>query len=145
ERGADVEFDVASNPEFLKEGSAIDDFLRPDRIVIGTETNRASETLQKLYHPFALNGHPSLFMDIPSAELTKCPAYAVLATKISSMNDIAILCELPGAGVDAVRKGIGSDPRVGPRLIYPRIGYRGSYCPTGGQALSRAGKANNYC
>lgn len=145
ERGADVEFDVASNPEFLKEGSAIDDFLRPDRIVIGTETNRASETLQKLYHPFVLNGHPLLFMDIPSAELTKYAANAMLATKISFMNDIANLCELTGADVDAVRKGIGSDPRIGTRFIYPGIGYGGSCFPKDVKALIRTGKANNYC
>src|SRR5690606_30547222 len=145
ERGADVEFDVASNPEFLKEGSAIDDFLRPDRIVIGTETNRASETLQKLYHPFVLNGHPLLFMDIPSAELTKYAANAMLATKISFMNDIANLCELTGADVDAVRKGIGSDPRICTRFIYPGMGYGGSCFPKDVKALIRTGKANNYC
>lgn len=144
QRGVDVEFDVASNPEFLKEGSAIDDFLRPDRIVIGTETNRASEVLQKLYHPFVLNGHPLLFMDIPSAELTKYAANAMLATKISFMNDIANLCELTGADVDAVRRGIGSDPRIGTRFIYPGIGYGGSCFPKDVKALIRTAKDNNY-
>src|SRR5690606_41272894 len=113
ERGADVEFDVASNPEVLKEGSAIDDFLRPDRIVIGTETNRASETLQKLYHPFVLNGHPLLFMDIPSADLTKYAANAMIATKNSFMNDIANLCELIDADVDAARTVIAFIRQIG--------------------------------
>ncbi|QEC53354.1 UDPglucose 6-dehydrogenase [Anseongella ginsenosidimutans] len=144
QRDAAVEFEVASNPEFLKEGSAIDDFLRPDRIVIGTESDRAREILQKLYHPFVLNGHPLLFMDIPSAELTKYAANSMLATKISFMNDIANLCELLGADVDAVRKGIGSDPRIGTRFIYPGIGYGGSCFPKDVKALIGTARENNY-
>lgn len=143
-RGAAIEFDIASNPEFLKEGSAVDDFLRPDRIVVGTESEKARQVLQKLYHPFVLNGHPLLFMDIPSAEMTKYAANSMLATKISFMNDIANLCELVGANVNAVRKGIGSDPRIGTRFIYPGIGYGGSCFPKDVKALVETAKANNY-
>ncbi|RYF22886.1 MAG: UDP-glucose/GDP-mannose dehydrogenase family protein [Flavobacteriales bacterium] len=134
-RGVDLPFDVASNPEFLKEGAAVDDFLKPDRIVVGVESERAKETLTKLYQPFVLNGHPIYFMDIPSAEMTKYAANAMLATKISFMNDIANLCELVGADVNEVRKGIGSDPRIGTRFIYPGIGYGGSCFPKDVKAL----------
>ncbi len=134
-RNANIAFDVASNPEFLKEGAAVDDFLRPDRIVIGVESEKAKETLARLYAPFVLNDHPIYFMDIPSAEMTKYAANAMLATKISFMNDIANLCELVGADVNAVRKGIGSDPRIGNRFIYPGIGYGGSCFPKDVKAL----------
>lgn len=134
-RKADIDFDVASNPEFLKEGAAVEDFLKPDRIVIGVESERAKEVLSRLYHPFVLNSHPVLFMDIPSAEMTKYAANAMLATKISFMNDIANLCELVGADVNEVRKGVGSDPRIGNRFIYPGIGYGGSCFPKDVKAL----------
>lgn len=134
-RAVDIAFDVASNPEFLKEGAAVEDFLKPDRIVIGVESERAKEVLSKLYHPFLLNSHPVLFMDIPSAEMTKYAANAMLATKISFMNDIANLCELVGANVNEVRKGIGSDLRIGNRFIYPGIGYGGSCFPKDVKAL----------
>ncbi len=144
ERNADIEFDVASNPEFLKEGAAVDDFLKPDRIVIGVESKRAKTLLHTLYDPFVLNGHPILFMDIPSAEMTKYAANAMLATKISFMNDIANLCDLVGANVNEVRKGIGSDPRIGARFIYPGIGYGGSCFPKDVKALIKTGEQNNY-
>ncbi|HXL57500.1 MAG TPA: UDP-glucose/GDP-mannose dehydrogenase family protein [Chitinophagaceae bacterium] len=144
ERNADIEFDVASNPEFLKEGAAVDDFLKPDRIVIGVESKRAKTLLHTLYDPFVLNGHPILFMDIPSAEMTKYAANAMLATKISFMNDIANLCDLVGANVNEVRKGIGSDPRIGTRFIYPGIGYGGSCFPKDVKALIKTGEKNNY-
>jgi UDPglucose 6-dehydrogenase len=143
-RGAKLEFDVASNPEFLKEGAAIDDFMKPDRIVCGVESDRAKEVLSRLYKPFTLNGHPVLFMDVPSAEMTKYAANAMLATKISFMNDIANLCELLGADVNHVRQGIGSDPRIGNRFIYPGIGYGGSCFPKDVKALVRTGEENGY-
>lgn len=134
-RNVDIPFDVASNPEFLKEGNAIEDFLKPDRIVIGVETERATKTLQRLYKPFLLNNHPIIFMDIPSAELTKYAANAMLATRISFMNDIANLCDIVGADVNMVRKGIGSDPRIGNKFIYPGVGYGGSCFPKDVKAL----------
>ncbi|NNV57057.1 UDP-glucose dehydrogenase family protein [Limnovirga soli] len=143
-RSASIEFDVASNPEFLKEGAAIDDFLKPDRIVIGVESERAKSTLRKLYDPFVLNGHPIYFMDIPSAEMTKYAANAMLATKISFMNDIANLCDLVGANVNEVRKGIGSDARIGTKFIYPGIGYGGSCFPKDVKALVKTGEQNSY-
>ena len=136
-RKVDIPFDVASNPEFLKEGSAIDDFLKPDRIVVGIESERAEKTLKRLYKPFLMNGHPLLFMDIFSSEMTKYAANSMLATKISFMNDIANLCELVGANVDLVRKGIGSDARIGNKFIYPGTGYGGSCFPKDVQALVR--------
>lgn len=143
-RGASLDYDVASNPEFLKEGAAIQDFLKPDRIVVGVNTIRAQKLLEQLYHPFVLNGHPLLFMDIASAEMTKYAANAMLATKISFMNDIANLCELAGADVNHVRKGIGSDPRIGNRFIYPGIGYGGSCFPKDVKALVRSGREHGH-
>ena len=143
-RNADIEFDVASNPEFLKEGAAIQDFLKPDRIVIGVESEKAKVLLHQLYDPFVLNGHPVLFMDIPSAEMTKYAANAMLATKISFMNDIANLCERVGANVNEVRNGIGSDPRIGNRFIYPGIGYGGSCFPKDVKALIRTAQDFDY-
>ncbi|MEA3477173.1 MAG: UDP-glucose/GDP-mannose dehydrogenase family protein, partial [Bacteroidota bacterium] len=143
-RGADIPFDVASNPEFLKEGAAIDDFLKPDRIVIGLESERAEEIMRKLYKPFTLNGHPVIFMDTPSAEMTKYAANAMLATRISFMNDIANLCERIGADVQMVRKGIGSDPRIGPKFIYPGIGYGGSCFPKDVKALIKTSEEYGY-
>lgn len=143
-RDLKIDFDVASNPEFLKEGAAIDDFLRPDRIIIGLESARAEEIMRKLYKPFLLNGHPIIFMDIPSAEMTKYAANAMLATKISFMNDIANLCELMGADVNEVRKGIGSDPRIGNKFIYPGIGYGGSCFPKDVKALAKSAREHGY-
>ena len=143
-RSSDLPFDVASNPEFLKEGAAIEDFMKPDRIVCGVSSDRAQDVLARLYKPFTLNGHPVYFMDVPSAEMTKYAANAMLATKISFMNDIANLCELLGADVNAVRKGIGSDPRIGNRFIYPGIGYGGSCFPKDVKALVRTGAESGY-
>ncbi|HHW59523.1 MAG: UDP-glucose/GDP-mannose dehydrogenase family protein [Bacteroidales bacterium] len=143
-RGVDIEFDVASNPEFLKEGDAINDFMRPDRIVIGVESDRAQEIFQRLYKPFTLNGHPLIFMDIPSAEMTKYAANAMLATRISFMNDIANLCEILGADVNMVRLGIGSDPRIGNKFLYPGIGFGGSCFPKDVKALIKSGLENQY-
>lgn len=143
-RGIDVAFDVASNPEFLKEGNAIDDFLKPDRIVIGTESEQAEKIMGKLYKPFVLNGHPIIFMDLFSSELTKYAANAMLATKISFMNDIANLCEIVGADVNLVRKGIGSDSRIGNKFIYPGAGYGGSCFPKDVKALIKTAQDNSY-
>ncbi|WP_248722638.1 UDP-glucose/GDP-mannose dehydrogenase family protein [Seonamhaeicola sp. ML3] len=143
-RNIKVGFDVASNPEFLKEGAAIDDFLKPDRIVVGVEGQKAEDILKRLYKPFTLNGHPVIFMDIVSAEMTKYAANSMLATKISFMNDIANLCEIVGADVNKVRKGIGSDTRIGNKFIYPGIGYGGSCFPKDVQALIRTGSEHNY-
>ena len=136
-RGSELDFDVASNPEFLKEGSAVDDFLKPDRIVVGIETPEAEKSMKRLYQPFLLNGHPILFMDIASSEMTKYAANAMLATRISFMNDIANLCEIVGADVGMVRRGIGSDPRIGSKFIYAGTGYGGSCFPKDVQALIR--------
>jgi UDPglucose 6-dehydrogenase len=143
-RGLKLEFDVASNPEFLKEGAAVNDFMKPDRIVVGIESEHARKVIEKIYHPFTLNGHPVIFMDVPSAEMTKYAANAMLATKISFMNDIANLCEIMGADVNLVRKGIGSDPRIGNRFIYPGIGYGGSCFPKDVKALVRTARENGH-
>ncbi len=143
-RGVNIEFDIASNPEFLKEGSAVEDFLRPDRIVIGIESERAEKIMKRLYKPFVLNGHPILFMDVPSAEMTKYAANSMLATKISFMNDIANLCEIVGADISNVRRGIGSDSRIGNKFLYAGTGYGGSCFPKDVQALIRTSDENNY-
>lgn len=143
-RNSTLTYDVASNPEFLKEGAAIDDFLKPDRIVIGVESEKAEEIMSKLYKPFLLNGHPIIFMDVPSAEMTKYAANSMLATKISFMNDIANLCEIVGADVNMVRKGIGSDARIGNKFIYPGVGYGGSCFPKDVKALIRTAAEKGY-
>lgn len=143
-RDVDFDFDVASNPEFLKEGAAIEDFMKPDRIVVGVDSEEAQKIMDKLYRPFTLNGHPVIFMDIPSAEMTKYAANAMLATKISFMNDIANLCEIMGADVNLVRRGIGTDPRIGNKFIYPGIGYGGSCFPKDVKALARTGRENGH-
>lgn len=143
-RNSDIAYDVASNPEFLKEGAAVQDFLKPDRIVCGVESEKAQEILNRIYKPFVLNGHPVIFMDVPSAEMTKYAANAMLATKISFMNDVANLCEIMGADVNMVRKGIGSDPRIGTRFIYPGIGYGGSCFPKDVKAMIKTAKDNGY-
>ena len=144
QRGVSISFDVASNPEFLKEGSAIQDFLKPDRIVIGVDSARAEKVLQRLYKPFVLNGHPIIDMNIPSAEMTKYAANSMLATKISFMNDIANLCEIVGADVDMVRRGIGSDTRIGNKFIYPGAGYGGSCFPKDVKALVKTASDSGY-
>ena len=143
-RGVKMDFYVASNPEFLKEGAAIEDFMKPDRIVVGTDRPEAEEIMKKLYKPFLMNGHPIIFMDIPSAEMTKYAANAMLATKISFMNDVANLCEIMGADVNMVRKGIGSDTRIGTKFIYPGVGYGGSCFPKDVKALIKTAKENGY-
>jgi len=143
-RGVTITFDIASNPEFLKEGAAIADFMKPDRIVVGVDSQKAEDTISKLYKPFIMNGHPLIFMDIPSAEMTKYAANAMLATRISFMNDIANLCEIMGADVNAVRNGIGSDPRIGSRFIYAGIGYGGSCFPKDVKALIKTARENDY-
>lgn len=143
-RNADIDFDVASNPEFLKEGAAIEDFMKPDRIVVGVSSDKAKDIMDRLYRPFVMNGHPVIFMDIPSAEMTKYAANSMLATKISFMNDIANLCEVMGADVNLVRKGIGTDTRIGNKFIYPGIGYGGSCFPKDVQALIRTADQNGY-
>jgi UDPglucose 6-dehydrogenase len=143
-RGVKIPFDVASNPEFLKEGAAIDDFLKPDRIVVGLDSPRAEDLMKSLYKPFTLNGHPVIFMDIISAEMTKYAANSMLATKISFMNDMANLCEIVGADINMVRKGIGSDSRIGNKFIYPGIGYGGSCFPKDVKALISTAEEYNY-
>lgn len=143
-RGVKIEFDVASNPEFLKEGDAVNDFMRPDRIVVGVDSPRARKLMERLYKPFTLNGHPILFMDVASAELTKYAANAMLATRISFMNDIANLCELLGADVNMVRKGIGTDGRIGHKFLYSGCGYGGSCFPKDVKALIRTAAEQGY-
>lgn len=143
-RGATIEFDVASNPEFLKEGSAIKDFMSPDRVVVGVESDHARKLMTKLYRPFTLNNFRVIFTDIPSAEMIKYAANSMLATRISFMNDIANLCELVGADVNAVRKGIGADTRIGSKFLYPGCGYGGSCFPKDVKALIRTAEQNGY-
>lgn len=143
-RGVDISFDVASNPEFLKEGNAIKDFMSPDRVVVGVESERAKKALTKLYKPFLLNNFRVIFMDIPSAEMTKYAANSMLATRISFMNDIANLCELVGADVNMVRAGIGSDTRIGRKFLYAGCGYGGSCFPKDVKALIKTADSSGY-
>ena len=143
-RGEDIDFEVASNPEFLKEGAAIKDFMSPDRVVVGVESERAQKVIAKLYRPFLTNNFRVYFMDIPSAEMTKYAANAMLATRISFMNDIANLCDLVGANVDHVRKGIGTDARIGSKFLYSGCGYGGSCFPKDVKALAHTGKEHGY-
>ena len=143
-RNVNIEFDIASNPEFLKEGAAVKDFMSPDRVVVGVESERAEKLMSKLYRPFLLNNFRVIFMDVPSAEMTKYAANAMLATRISFMNDIANLCERVGADVECVRKGIGSDTRIGKHFLYAGCGYGGSCFPKDVKALLHTGKENGY-
>ena len=143
-RGVDIPFDVASNPEFLKEGDAVNDFMMPDRIVVGVETDRARKVMERLYHAFLLNNIPIYFMDIPSAEMTKYAANSMLATRISFMNDIANLCEIVGANVEAVKRGIGSDTRIGKKFLNAGCGYGGSCFPKDVKALIKTGDELGY-
>lgn len=143
-RNADIEFDVASNPEFLKEGAAIKDFMTPDRVVVGTDSERAKKVMARLYKPFMLSGDRMIFTDIPSAEMIKYAANSMLATRISFMNDIANLCELVGADVNMVRKGIGSDTRIGRKFLYPGCGYGGSCFPKDVKALIKTAQKAGY-
>lgn len=139
-----VEIDVVSNPEFLREGVAVEDFMKPDRVVIGTSSEKAKKLLSELYNPYVRQGNPILFMDERSSELTKYAANSFLATKITFMNEVANLCEIVGADVDAVRKGIGSDARIGKRFLFPGIGYGGSCFPKDVQALAKAADEHQY-
>ncbi|MDH6316377.1 UDPglucose 6-dehydrogenase [Parabacteroides sp. PF5-5] len=143
-RGIDIPFDVASNPEFLKEGSAVNDFMSPDRVVVGIEHDRAKELMDRLYKPFTINNYRMIYTDIPSAEMIKYAANAMLATRISFMNDIANLCQLVGADVNMVRRGIGSDSRIGSKFLYPGCGYGGSCFPKDVKALIKTAKQNGY-
>ncbi len=143
-RGVEIPFEVASNPEFLKEGAAIKDFMSPDRVVVGIESDRAKKVMERLYRPFQMNNYRLYFMDIPSAEMTKYAANAMLATRISFMNDIANLCDLVGANVDMVRKGIGADTRIGSKFLYPGCGYGGSCFPKDVKALARTAREYGY-
>jgi UDPglucose 6-dehydrogenase len=138
------QFDVVSNPEFLREGVAVDDFLKPDRVVIGTQSAKAQKIMRQLYEPFVRQGNPIFFMDLRSAEMTKYAANAYLATRISFMNEISNLCEILGADVDMVRKGMGSDSRIGKRFLFPGVGYGGSCFPKDVQALAKTANENNY-
>ena len=143
-KNATVDFDVVSNPEFLREGFAVDDFLKPERIVVGSSSDRATELMEKLYNPFVRSGNPIIIMDEKSAELTKYAANSFLATKITFMNEIANFCENVGADVDKVRIGMGTDSRIGKRFLFPGIGYGGSCFPKDVKALQKSGKDNNY-
>lgn len=143
-RDEQIDFEVASNPEFLKEGAAIKDFMLPDRVVVGVESDRAKKVMERLYRPFQMNNYRLYFMDIPSAEMTKYAANAMLATRISFMNDIANLCDLVGANVDMVRKGIGADTRIGSKFLYPGCGYGGSCFPKDVKALARTAREYGY-
>ena len=143
-RGEQIDFEVASNPEFLKEGAAIKDFMSPDRVVVGIESDRAKKVMERLYRPFQMNNYRLYFMDSPSAEMTKYAANAMLATRISFMNDIANLCDLVGANVDMVRKGIGADTRIGSKFLYPGCGYGGSCFPKDVKALARTAREYGY-
>lgn len=143
-RGVQIPFRCCIQSEFLKEGAAIKDFLAPDRVVVGVESEEARKLLERLYRPFLLNGYPIIFMDIHSAEMTKYAANAMLATRISFMNDIANLCEILGADVESVRRGMGSDSRIGNRFLYAGCGYGGSCFPKDVKALIHTGKENGY-
>jgi len=143
-RNLDIDFDIASNPEFLKEGNAIDDFMKPDRVVVGVESKRAQSIIESLYKPFMMNNYRMIFTDVPSAEMIKYAANAMLATRISFINDIANLCEIVGADVNMVRKGIGADNRIGTKFLYPGCGYGGSCFPKDVKALIHTASQNGY-